>query len=80
MGGWRADETWGLRRETRNTGWMRHRGGGRLSLMAVSVMILVIVKGPMKRGASLGLVVRRGMSCVESYTFCPITYWGAGLR
>ena len=48
--------------------------------MAVGVMILVMVKGPMKRGASLGLVVRRGMSRVESYTFCPTTYWGAGRR
>ena len=48
--------------------------------MAVGVMTRVMVKGPMKRGASLGLVVRRGMSRVESHTFCPTLYWGAGRR
>ena len=59
---------------------MRRRGGGRFSLIAVRVMTRVIVKGPMKRGASLGLVVRRGMSRVESYTFCSTLYWGARRR
>ena len=39
--------------------------------MAIGVMILVTLKGPMKWGASLGLVVRRGMSRVESHSILP---------
>ena len=79
-GGWRADEMWGFRWETWKTGWMRRRGGGRFSRMAVGVIIHVMENGPMKRGASLGLVVRNRMSHVDSYTFCPTRYLGAGRR
>ena len=39
--------------------------------MAVRVMMRVMGKGPMNRGANLGLVVRSGMSLDDSQTFCP---------
>ena len=57
--------------QTGDVKYRMDRGGGRLSWMVVGVMMHVMENGPMKRGASLGLVVRRGMSRADSQTFCP---------
>ena len=80
VGGWRFEVTWGFRRETWNTGWIRCRGGGRFNRIAVGVMIRVMGNGPISWGANFGLVVHRGMSCAESKTFCLTVKCGAGRR
>ena len=53
------------------TGWMRRRGGGRFRWTAVGVSIREMRYGPIKRGANLEQVVRRGMSRADNQTLWP---------
>ena len=76
MAGTRALSRTGLILETWNVGWTCMDLGS-LSLTAAGLMILIISKGPMKRGASFLESTLRGRSRVESQTLWPKWYSGA---
>ncbi len=76
---WRGERNTGLTLDTWKTGWTRPSVWGSLSRTATGLRTLVMRYGPMNLGASLREGTRRGRSLVESHTFWPHTYWGAGV-
>ena len=71
--------TTGLSLEMWKVGCTRLMVGGSLSQTAVGLMILVMLNGPMNRGANFLVPPRIGMSLVESHMCCPTQYVGSGV-